>query len=112
MVEAYAAAYHPTRIGVEQTSYQKAFVQAIRPTALPVIGVDAKGDKQERIQQLAPFIEAKTFRVHKQQDDFIMQLLQFPTGEHDDLLDACEIARRQLAQIWIQPRVDFGKVNM
>mgnify|MGYP001095078902 CR=1 FL=1 len=112
MVEAYAAAYHPTRIGVEQTAYQKAFVQAIRPTALPVIGVDAKGDKQERIQQLAPFIENKTFRLSKQQDDFIMQLLQFPTGEHDDLLDACEIARRQLAQIWIQPRVDFGKVNM
>jgi predicted phage terminase large subunit-like protein len=112
MVEAYAAAYHPIRIAVEQTAYQKAFVQAIRPSVLPIVGVDARGDKQARIQQLAPYIEAKTFRVSKQQDDFIMQLLQFPQGEHDDLLDAAEIALRQLGQIWIQPRVDMGDVRL
>ena len=112
MIEAQAQAWRPTRIAIEEVAYQKALVQSMFPTLLPVVGVKQTKDKELKMQALTPYFESKQVRLPKNADDFLIELLQFPNSEHDDLLDAFEMAVRQLAQIWIQPRVDFGKVNV
>ena len=89
--------YQPRKIGVEMTAYQKslnyAFVDEMRRRNifLPIVELKAEKSKDERIEGLIPRYANGTL-YHLQQcpfrEDMEEQLLRFPRGKHDDIIDA------------------------
>lgn len=79
---------------IEQTQYQAAAVQELlRRTTLNVRGVRPDKDKVTRFQSLQARYE-QGFVVHSRDlpPAFEKELLAFPNGEHDDMVDACVYA--------------------
>lgn len=78
-------------IGTKSLSYELATEQRRRNTWLPVTEIKARHDnKEERIRGLAPVYE--NHKMHHiiecpQLEELEMELIQFPTGRHDDLID-------------------------
>lgn len=95
-VEAQAQAWKPYRIAIEATGYQVALEQYLRAKGLAVVPVKQSRDKESRILGLSPFFENGTIRILPTQQELIEEYLRFPKGEHDDILDALEIAFRQV----------------
>lgn len=89
--------YHPAKIGIELTAYQKSLQYALvdemrsRNIFLPIVELKAEKSKVERIEGLIPrYANGGIF--HLQQCPFIEdledELMRFPVGRHDDLIDA------------------------
>jgi len=87
--------WKPNAIGIETVAYQKAMVYMLRAAMdqrkiyLPLVEVPRDLDKPRRISALGP-----RYRMHKnfhlkEHYDFEEELLRFPKGAHDDILD-CE----------------------
>lgn len=101
-VKALAARWHPRTIGVEAVAYQLVAVQELlRTTSLPVRGVLPRsegGDKVQRFQPLEARYEQGLVRhVPGLTPDFERELLAFPVGDHDDMVDALSYAWASLA---------------
>lgn len=89
--------YHPKRIGVEMTAYQKSLQYALidemrrRNIFLPVVELKAERSKPERIEGLIPRYANGTI-FHLEQCPFREQLedqlMRYPVGKHDDIIDA------------------------
>lgn len=89
--------YHPRKIGIEMTAYQKSLQYAIidemrrRNVFLPVVELKANRSKDERIEGLVPRY-ANGSIYHLQQcpfrDQLEEELMRFPKGKHDDIIDA------------------------
>jgi len=95
LIKEYFKRYKPSYIGVESVAYQLAMVQELRREGLPVKELRAKGDKVGRVLSVATRYEAgKVF--HKLGaiwlDDFEDEILRFPNGEHDDMVDVLSYA--------------------
>lgn len=79
-------------IGTKSLSYELANEQKRRGTWLPVQEIKARQtNKEERIRGLAPFYEfGHIFHIKEcpQLEDLEYELLHFPTGRHDDIIDA------------------------
>lgn len=108
-VEAQALAWNPLKIGIESVAYQKALPQQVRKEiALRYSIIDVKQDrttgaKVPRMIRLAALMESQMLRIKiKGQEELILECLQFPKGEHEDILDAVEIAVR-IATGYAQP---------
>ena len=95
-------------INVESVHAQQYFLSAAKDAGLPVHGVDQSLKKEERLIQLSVPFENETIRLVNFQtdpddglDDRWNQLAQewiaFPDGTHDDMLDAVELALRNLS---------------
>lgn len=91
------AKYHPRRIALETIATQKNIQymlnneQKRRGVWLPVQEIKTRqNSKEERIKALAPYYEFG--RIHhvecNQMDDLEYELLHFPKGTHDDMIDA------------------------
>lgn len=89
--------FTPKIIGVEEVAYQKALLYFLdeemrrRNTVLPVKGIRPPTDKtkQSRILgALVPRIEWGRLFFNRGLEDLEMELLTFPRGSHDDLIDA------------------------
>jgi len=91
-VEAQALAWKPERIAIETVAYQKALPQQLRHGMFPITEIKPVKDKGIRIQSLAPYFENGTIRVSKGHEEFLLEYLQFPKSEHDDILDALQMA--------------------
>lgn len=91
-VEEQARLWRPLKIAIESNAYQKALPQALRGGLLPVVEVKQTKNKIMRIQELAPYFENGTMRISPSQDEFLLEYLQFPKGEHEDILDALHLA--------------------
>ena len=82
-------------VGVEAVSYQRALVQWATENGLyyvmPIMQVK---NKTLRLQALSPFFENAQIKFPKGQfpwkQQFRREYLEFPEGEHDDILDALE----------------------
>jgi len=67
---------------------------------VPTKNVSSSGSKEERIHNLSADVESGTLRIHGHPDQQPWagfeqeEWLQFPTGAHDDRLDAIELAMR------------------
>lgn len=98
-IKALAAQWRPRSIAIESVQYQAAAVQELlRTTTLPVVGVRPDRDKVARFQPLAARYEQGL--IHHAPDlppEFERELLSFPVGTHDDMVDACVYAWQALA---------------
>lgn len=79
-------------IGTRSLSFELANEQRRRNTWLPVTEIRSRSDsKEERIRRLAPFYEYRhIYHVTEcpQLDELEYELLHFPSGKHDDIIDA------------------------
>lgn len=88
--------FKPNVIGVEEVAYQKALLYFLdeemrrRGVILPVTGVKPPTDKtkETRILSLVPRFEWGHIFLNSGLYDLELELLQFPRGAHDDLIDS------------------------
>ena len=82
-------------IGIETVAYQAALPQSLRNYQLPIKGISRIKDKVTRITSaFTAFEQGQVFLPmdHPLIHEFENEYVHFPTGTHDDLLDATEIA--------------------
>ena len=93
-IQQMADKWNPTVIAIEQVQYQAAVVQELaRTTNLPVKGVRPDKDKMTRfLPLLARYEQGLVKHVPGLSGAFEEELLSFPVGEHDDLVDALSYA--------------------
>jgi predicted phage terminase large subunit-like protein len=92
-VRATAERYNPSVIAIEQVQYQAAVVQELlRKTNLPVRGVRPDRDKLTRFLPLEARYEQGLVWHAPNLRDYEDELLSFPEGAHDDLVDAAAYA--------------------
>lgn len=88
-IQSRAETWKPDMLGIEAVAYQRSLSQQVYDlTGLPVVEVKVTKNKLERMAKITPYFEAHHFHVKKSQEDFIAEYLQFPRGEHDDIMDA------------------------
>lgn len=88
--------FSPDVIGIEQVAYQKALLYFLdeemrrRNVLLPIKGINPPTNKtkQARILSLVPRFEWGHLLLNQGLQDLELELLQFPRGAHDDLIDA------------------------
>lgn len=90
--------YHPIRIVIETIGAQKSIMYEMnnemkrRNTWMPIQEIKSRTkSKEERIRALAPFYEfGHIFHVKEcpQLDELEYELIHFPRGKHDDVIDA------------------------
>jgi predicted phage terminase large subunit-like protein len=88
--------YRPQTIGIEEVAYQKALLYFLseemrrRGELVPATGIKYSPDKskQTRILSLVPRFEWGHVLLNQGMADLELELLQFPRGSHDDLIDA------------------------
>lgn len=100
-IKAAAARHRPRMIAVEQVQFQAAVVQELaRTTTLPVRGVRAERDKVTRFAPLLTRFEQRLVRLDPSgcPAAFRDELLSFPDGAHDDMVDAASHAFAALGQ--------------
>ena len=86
-----AERWRAVRIYIEETQFQAAVVQELlRTTRLPVYGVRPDRDKLTRFLPMAARYERGLVKHHPRLKDgeFESELLSFPVGENDDMVDA------------------------
>lgn len=90
---------HGSQVVVETTGYQQALMHYIeiegrkRKKYLHVYGVKHYSRKEERIRGLIPFY-SNGLVYHKMNESEVLedQLTRFPSGKHDDVIDALSMA--------------------
>lgn len=88
--------FNPSMIGIEEVAYQKALLYFLneemrrRNKMMPVTGIKypTTKSKQTRILSLVPRFEWGHVNLSQGLMDLELELLQFPRGAHDDLIDA------------------------
>lgn len=88
--------FQPMAIGIEDVAFQKALIHMVgeemrrRNRYIPVTGINPGTDKTKemRVLGLVPRFEWGRILLAKGLYDLEMEMLQFPRGSHDDLLDA------------------------
>jgi len=99
------------QVGIEAIQAQRWFVQDAKDAGLNAYGIENDRSKEERLTYLSvPFANERVRVVNHDDpggrgpgqeydprwDPFVSEWLAFPNGSHDDLLDAAEMAIRQL----------------
>lgn len=92
---------HPGRALVESNNTQRWFVQQARDEGLSVAPTDSKGAKEDRIIDMSSRFESGRVQLLEGAtgdgwESFVQEWVAFPTGDHDDRLDAIEIALRNV----------------
>ena len=85
--------YHYKKFGVDSDALKlfKEFIQKEIPD-LSLTLYDLRLQKRKRIDRLEPPIHNGTIRIQENQFELIEELTFYPKSEHDDVLDALEIA--------------------
>lgn len=99
-IKAASARHNPKIIAIEQTQYQAAVVQELtRTTVLPVRGVRPDKDKVTRFAPLLTRFEQLQVRLDPNVAGWARdELLSFPSGDHDDCVDALSHAWAAMGQ--------------
>lgn len=104
--------WNPLAVGIETVSYQAAAVQeAVRNTMLPIVEVKADKDKVTRARLPAARAEAGKIYVLQGpwRGQFLDELQAFPSGKHDDMVDALSGAVA-LAAAYVPSRLELWGV--
>ena len=105
-IRALAHRYRPSIIAIESVQYQAAVVeQLLRDSTLPILGIKPDRDKLTRFLPLAVRYEQGLVWHTDGLDEYEDELLSFPVGRHDDLVDAAAYAYNQLSAAGNGPRV-------
>lgn len=107
VVNEKTAYWQPLLVGIEDVSYQRVLLETLQRNGfVPAIGIHNTAPKEARIRSLQPMFEQGRIKISEDHESFVQELLDFPGGEHDDMIDALEMAitlgRKSLA-----PRVDI-----
>lgn len=103
-IRSIAEQYNPSVVAIESVQYQAAVVQELlRSTNLPVQAVRPDRDKVTRFQPLQARYEQRLVWHAPNLRDYEDELLAFPGGTHDDLVDSAAYAYNALGGT--QPRV-------
>lgn len=81
--------YKPRKVGIEKVAFQAAFQEVLK--GLPVVELKPDADKIRRLLSVSRHFQAgKIFFVNGTPhiQDLYHELLEFPDGVHDDLVDA------------------------
>jgi len=84
-------------VGIEKNGFQLALVQFARREGLPVIELKADKDKRQRAMPLSAKMEAGLVYLPKNEEyswvaNVERELLTFPVGAHDDIVDCLSYA--------------------
>jgi predicted phage terminase large subunit-like protein len=93
--------WQPARIIVEQVAFQLSLIQEAKRAGLPVVGRAPKGDKTARATFAAARLEGGNVWFPAQAtwlSDVEGELLSFPTGGHDDIVDTVSMAVAETGQ--------------
>lgn len=105
-IRALAMRYKPAIIAIESVQYQAAVVeQLLRDSTLPIVGIKPDKDKLTRFLPLAVRYEQGLVWHASGLEEYEDELLSFPVGRHDDLVDAAAYAYNQLSAASSGPRV-------
>jgi predicted phage terminase large subunit-like protein len=98
-IQKIAERFRPQVVAIEQVQFQAAVVQELlRTTTLPVKGVRPDGDKLVRFQPLvARYEQGLVYHSPSLPNEFERELLAFPHGGHDDMVDALAYAYASIA---------------
>jgi len=92
---------HPTAVYIEDKASGQSLVQELkRDTAIPIKPVKVDKDKVARANAVTPLIESGRVYLPERASwlhNLIEELSSFPSGEHDDQVDALTQALSQLA---------------
>ncbi len=106
--------YHPRLITIEANGYQSVFIETLRTDPetrlLPLKPINTQGDKHARLRGLSPLLESGAIRLPRRDiGNWVSQLeeelLQFPHGANDDMLDALWIALQAVEAQRVEPRI-------
>lgn len=93
---------------IEDTAAGQSAIQVLRRvSAVPVLPVKVTASKQARAQAITPIIEAGKLKLPARAawtERFINQMCSFPTGQHDDMVDACVLAISTLSEWLYRPK--------
>lgn len=89
--------FDPIAMGIESNAAQKVLYEFIYKDprinkGIPILEIKPDQDKFRRILKLQPFVENHRVFFRRSQKELIDELLRFPKGEHDDLIDALAMA--------------------
>lgn len=126
--------WKPRAVGIERVAYQRALIHFItkempaRDTFFTIIELDAEKQKELRIKGIQPRFRAKTvwFPEHASWlTEMESELLMFPKGLHDDLIDALaylptfsfpmnkhELKKMEYASVGINPEFAKNEYNV
>jgi predicted phage terminase large subunit-like protein len=105
-IRSIAYRYKPTIVAIENVQYQAAVVeQLLRDTTLPIVGIKPDKDKVTRFLPLSVRYEQGLVWHNENLEEYEDELLSFPEGMHDDLVDAAANAYKQLGAGGSGPRV-------
>jgi predicted phage terminase large subunit-like protein len=95
-------------VGVETVAYQAALAQQVLrlDDFIPILPMEARGKKFERILSMSPLFRAKRVLIRRSHTDFIQEWLDYDVEEkhpHDDCLDSVEIALRTAGVLLTPP---------
>ena len=82
------------KFGVEKVAFQRFLIRNLdrerkkRGLRFPIVEIDAKGDKIQRISQLQPLFASGDIHIRGSMIDLKEELLDFPRARHDDISDA------------------------
>jgi predicted phage terminase large subunit-like protein len=95
-IKGFCEAWNPSIVAIEQVQYQAAVVtELLRTTNLPVMGIRPDKDKVTRFYPLqARFEQGMVFLSRDLPQEYRRELLGFPVGAHDDMVDATVYAYR------------------
>lgn len=92
LIVAHAARFLPEAVLMEDKASGQSLLQDLRrETELPLIAQLPRGDKLSRLVRVSPLMEAGKLQLPRAAcwlADFEQQLMEFPGGSHDDMVDA------------------------
>ena len=90
----HARKWKPEKIGIESVQAQTLLIQSVKNTAkergllLNVVDIKSRQTKEERIRELQNPIRHGKILWRKDMHQLEQQLLRFPRGRHDDIIDS------------------------
>ncbi len=93
------------KVAVETNQFQELLAQELERRAraqrleLPLERITNTNDKTRRIQALSPCVKSGRLQFHRNQMRLLNELRFFPNGQHDDGLDALEMAIRVAGEV-------------
>ena len=114
LVRQYYEKYKPSEINIENVQYQLALIQMVAKAGLPVREIKADKDKYSRALIAAAKFERHEiyFPIEVDYNEILeRELLNFPNGKHDDIVDVISYAAIRAGEYvdLILPDIKFVK---
>jgi predicted phage terminase large subunit-like protein len=93
---------HPVRVLVEDKANGPAVIDVLKREIPGIVPVQPEGSKEARAHSVTPLFESGNVvlpdaSIAPWVSDFRLELLRFPSGAHDDMVDSCVYCLRNLS---------------